>query len=413
MTDAQAFMENLRLLLRGMDELRISEGQVFFDRNKLRAGDDWDETIQCALEEADYFIFLVSTHSLNSNYCYSRELETAARRRLPIIQVVLKDCPWEHQPIPGDAKKRRLGALGAIPKDAQFQLRPIARWALDERDRAWNCVVEQLADKLKEKVLPVAALSAQSSQTLLPFFCNQVGIVNRFNDRVTSWGNRAMLVLTRGIYEDNLAKFWDRLRTKDLRDYLTANNGHLIDQKPFAWPFLPHEKPSDGKESLTAMLLALSDALTGNKHLITDIVSLSQWLSEQPGVVPLFTQLPSGEKAQLAAGLKVLLNMLEHSPADTALDKLIITTSIEAKSVLHDSDLSQTLALSGYQRTHIIDLPPLQEIERDDIRSWHLTHKIETEYRVTEDALLDRVFGDKPPAPLRLRTFATKVQDLL
>lgn len=104
MTDAQAFMENLRLLLRGMDELRISEGQVFFDRNKLRAGDDWDETIQCALEEADYFIFLVSTHSLNSNYCYSRELETAARRSLPIIQVVLKDCPWEHQPIPGDAK---------------------------------------------------------------------------------------------------------------------------------------------------------------------------------------------------------------------------------------------------------------------------------------------------------------------
>lgn len=128
---------------------------------------------------------------------------------------------------------------------------------------------------------------------------------------------------------------------------------------------------------------------------------------------PPFTQLPNGEKAQLAAGLKVLLNMLEHSPADTALAKLIITTSIEAKSVLHDSDLSQTLALSGYQRTHIIDLPPLQEIERDDIRSWHLTHKIETEYRVTEDALLDRVFGDKPPTPLRLRTFATKVQDLL
>jgi hypothetical protein len=406
-------MQNLRLLLRGMDELHISEEQVFFDRNNLLAGDDWDETIQCALEEADYFIFLVSTDSLNSSYCYSRELEAAARRRLPIIQIVLKDCPWEHQPIPGDARKRKLGALGAIPKDAQFQLRPIARWASDERDRAWNCVVKQLAEKLQEKGRPSAAFSARPSQTLLPFFCNQVGIVNRFNDRVTSWGNRAMLVLTRGLYEDNLAKFWDRLRTKDLTDYLTANNGQLIDQKPFAWPFLPHEKPSDGKESLTAMLQALSDALTGNKHLITDIVSLSQWLSGQPATVPLFTQLPNGEKAQLAAGLKVLLHMLEQSPVDTALDKLIVTASIEAKSVLHDSDLSQTLALSGYQRTHIIDLPPLQEIERNDIRSWHLTHKIETDYRVTEDTLLDRVFGDTPPAPLRLRTFANKVQDLL
>lgn len=108
-----------------------------------------------------------------------------------------------------------------------------------------------------------------------------------------------------------------------------------------------------------------------------------------------------------------MLHMLEQSPVDTALDKLIVTASIEAKSVLHDSDLSQTLALSGYQRTHIIDLPPLQEIERNDIRSWHLTHKIETDYRVTEDTLLDRVFGDTPPAPLRLRTFANKVQDLL
>lgn len=124
--EAKQFMAYFKLQLEGLPELAISPEQVFFDRNKLLAGDEWDESIQCALEQAEYFIFLVSVNSLNSTYCCSRELAVAALKSLRIIQVILSPCPWENKPIPQDAKKRTLGALGALPKDGGFSLKPVS-----------------------------------------------------------------------------------------------------------------------------------------------------------------------------------------------------------------------------------------------------------------------------------------------
>src|SRR6476659_8661276 len=97
MEDAKEFIKFFGLKLRGTPKLRITMEQVFFDRNKLLAGDEWDESIQRALEEAQYFVFLVSADSLYSSYCYSRELKIAAARALPILQIVLDHCPWEEQ----------------------------------------------------------------------------------------------------------------------------------------------------------------------------------------------------------------------------------------------------------------------------------------------------------------------------
>jgi len=40
----------------------------------------------------------------------------AAQRGIPNIPVVLLPCPWEEQPLLGDPRKRKLGAIGALPK---------------------------------------------------------------------------------------------------------------------------------------------------------------------------------------------------------------------------------------------------------------------------------------------------------
>src|SRR5690242_9223092 len=67
--DAQRFMKFLKLKLNELESLGIGNEHVFFDQRKLLAGDEWDDSIQRALEEAAYFVFLVSVESLNSKYC--------------------------------------------------------------------------------------------------------------------------------------------------------------------------------------------------------------------------------------------------------------------------------------------------------------------------------------------------------
>jgi hypothetical protein len=100
MDDAEKFIEFFDLQLRGTQELDITREHIFFDCHKLKAGDVWDDSIQQALDEAKYFILLVSANSLSSSYCFSRELATAVARALPILPILLKPCPWEHNPSP-------------------------------------------------------------------------------------------------------------------------------------------------------------------------------------------------------------------------------------------------------------------------------------------------------------------------
>ena len=63
MKDAEQFIKFFSLKLRGTEKLRITEEQVFFDRDRLLAGDEWDESIQRALDQARYFILLISVDS--------------------------------------------------------------------------------------------------------------------------------------------------------------------------------------------------------------------------------------------------------------------------------------------------------------------------------------------------------------
>lgn len=421
MEEAKQFFQFLSLKLKGMEELEIDPEHIFFDRNKLLAGDDWDDSIQCAIEEAQCFILLVSVDSLSSKYCCSQELKVAAGRLIPIIPILLKPCPWEDLAVPGDAAKRKLGALGALPKDEQFQLRSIEAWPKG-RDDAWNHAVTQLAERLRRdqkrpgsEQLAVEALSVTrpqlSSPPLLPYYCNQVHVETQFNQQVTTWKSHALLVLARGLYDDNVPRFWERLQHKNLRDYLAVHNGALLEPKALVWPLTDGLK-LDTKEVGSAMMGALSQSLMGSAFLLNDALSLGRHLAALTGVVPLFTSF-KGSKKLLATGVRTLLTLMEQSPTDTPLHRLVITIFIEDETLVGEKDLRRGMKLEGFQRTHLIDLTPLKEIDEGDIRSWHRAYDVEKLCRVSEEKFVQGVFEGNPPRPLRLRTFAEKVTAFL
>jgi hypothetical protein len=417
--DALSFMTYFRLKLTEL-QLGIQPEQVYVERQKLLAGDQWDEGIQRALEEAEYFVFLVSADSLSSEYCVRRELAFAVLRGVPVLPIVLKPCPWNGQPIIGDPQNRKLGAFAALPKDESFDLCEVSKWPSGEAD-AWNTVVRQVGERLQRDKAQAAVPASITRTTqpparlspLLPYFCDQVERVTEFNGKVRQWENSALLVLSRGRYDDNVPRFWDRLRVKNLTDYLTVRNGQMLEPRPLVWP---HDTASRGsKEQLATDLLgALSDALTGNAFRLQSAAALGEWLVGLSGVVPLVTTLPQQKKSALAAGIKTLLDLIEQCAGQqTPLYKLVVAAFIENEELMSPNAFGAALKLASYKHTFVIDLAPLLEIEEQDVRSWHRDQEIENLCKVGEEEFVKKVFVDATPAALRLRTFETRAKPIL
>lgn len=420
---AQQFMKYFESQLEGSPELAISPEQVFFDRRKLRAGDYWDESIQCALDQAEYFIFLVSIDSLDkSRYCYSRELTSAAgrliNRSLRIIQVILNPCPWENLQIPGDSQKRTLNKLDTLPKDKNSSIKPVSDWIGKDRAHVWNEVVKQITAAMsaqptqqEESQVIKTVTSATASQhkfvPLLPYLCNQTDAVNKFNKRIVLWNSTALLVLTKGIYDDDLPNFWERLYRENLSKFLAVRNAQLSEPKRFIWPFSKEEK-LNAQEMMAIMMSALSDALTGNPYQLTNEATLSHWLSTPSGVVTLVTDLPKEPKESTVAGIRVLLDLLERGSAEAPLNRLVIAMRLEDIDLIAEEDLYKTLKMSDYQRTHLVDLMPLRALDKDDIIRWHRGYEIEKLKCISEEVLL-RDLADLLDQPLRMRKFANRI----
>jgi TIR domain len=414
---AERFITFLSVKVRTLPQLLIREQQIFFDRQRLRAGDEWDEAIQQALEEAHYFVFLISIDSLSSRFCLSRELKIAASRRIPIFPILLQDCPWEDLPIEGDPANRTLGAFAALPKNDNFDLCAIGSWR-GKRDEALNRTVEQLSNafltyKAPAVVQPLTQSDGHRAPALLPYFCNQIDIVNQFNRRIQAWDNSALLVMSRGHYNDNLPRFWDRLREKNLKDYLSLRKSQLLEPRPLILP-VPRAWTGDKEHLTSSMMSALSESLTGNAFELRDPVALSSYLTGLRGVVPLVASLPSASLQALAASLRSLIDLLEHSPLGAHLERLAIAIFLEQRSLISIGDLCRALKLSGYGRTSVVDLEPLQQIDAGDVRRWFRDHAIDRLSGTSEEDLVQKVFGFKQNSRrLRLGQFDMRVRPFL
>lgn len=90
---------------------------IWSDR-QIVAGTKWDEEIKRELEDADLYLFLMSTHLLNSDYVQKFELPAAMRRfkarKAGFVPVILSQCSW----------KPYVGAFQALPTGGK----PISSW---------------------------------------------------------------------------------------------------------------------------------------------------------------------------------------------------------------------------------------------------------------------------------------------
>jgi hypothetical protein len=104
--------------------------QEWHDRN-ISAGEDWRNSIDSNLEDADIVLLLVSSSFLASEYCYDIELRKALdkhdRGEARVIPVIVRHCDWQAAPF---------ARLQALPDDGM----PIA----NRGDKAWTQVAKGL-----------------------------------------------------------------------------------------------------------------------------------------------------------------------------------------------------------------------------------------------------------------------------
>ena len=104
---------------------------VWHDRD-ISAGTEWEVEIKKQLESAEIILLLVSPDFMNSDYCYSKELQQALERykagEAKVISIILRPVYWQGT----------LGQLQVLPKDAV----PVTDPLWHNVDRAFLNVVE-------------------------------------------------------------------------------------------------------------------------------------------------------------------------------------------------------------------------------------------------------------------------------
>jgi len=121
-----------------MAQLHREGVRTWFDGD-IAPGGELDPNIMRALKQADIFVALASPNYLASRYCFETEygfaLRKAARKKLFVVVVLLRQCQWRHT---------RMARYKVLPKDAK----PIDQWA--RRGDAWENVVEGIRAVVKQ-----------------------------------------------------------------------------------------------------------------------------------------------------------------------------------------------------------------------------------------------------------------------
>ncbi len=138
--------------------------QVWHDGD-ISAGALWDQEIKKHLNEAQVILLLISPDFIDSDYCYSTEIQHALERHkrgeVKAIPILLRNISgWEKLP-PGDIQ---LGQLQALPTAAKA----VTTWT--DRDAAWDDVVGGIERAINELLMRGSVLSVgrdqESAETL-------------------------------------------------------------------------------------------------------------------------------------------------------------------------------------------------------------------------------------------------------
>jgi hypothetical protein len=106
---------------------------------EIKAGEEWRGKIDAQLNSADVILLLISAYFVDSEFCYSVEMQRAMERHdageAIVIPILLHPCDWHHAPF---------GKLQALPKSKAISLWPNIEEALSEVAKGVREVVEGL-----------------------------------------------------------------------------------------------------------------------------------------------------------------------------------------------------------------------------------------------------------------------------
>ena len=134
----------------------------FWVDEEIRAGDDWLEKIERAMNEAHVALLLLSTEFKNSEFIKTREVATLLARKesegLRVIPIIGKPCPWKSWDSINKAQVKPKGGqpLSAMPKA--------------KREQALTDLVTEVAEILNEEQTRAPALAQSVEARLTDLF---------------------------------------------------------------------------------------------------------------------------------------------------------------------------------------------------------------------------------------------------
>jgi hypothetical protein len=398
------------------EELRFDRNDLFFDARRLLPGYVWQDVLMSSLSSSRLCVFLISADSLRSDhYCMQAELPASVAAGARIVPVILTQCPWEGLRIPGHPDGRTFGDLTAVPVTEKRKVRPVTHWG--KPDQAWDLVISSLRQTLREfvpgprmtAVAEPAASTRPVPSDLLPYLCDQTAAVGGFDRGLAAWRDRALVVLIKGIYDDNTPRFWERLRVEPLAQFLRLTPTHGAAASPHRPFVLPTPESRTSSAELRRMILyELSEALTDNRYQITNAAALAHHLKSRNGVVPLFAMPNAGSGAMLRRAVEALLGVIDQVSDPEAAGRLVIAVNFEGSDLLA-RNLTQEWKLRRFKRSAVVELDPLSDINHVDAGIWHEQRQIKETYGLEEHKVAALFEGG---ARLRMRTFGRLVQPL-
>lgn len=140
----ETFKDELVTMLAGLQRLGIID--TWQDR-RIEAGDEWNNSIQDAMNECDLALLLVSPDYLASRFIQEAEQPKLLKRReemLRVIPIIVRPCKWQSEPVLKD--------LQALPRDNKAVIK--FSKATGARDQVWTDIATVIEKRAKAKRTP-------------------------------------------------------------------------------------------------------------------------------------------------------------------------------------------------------------------------------------------------------------------
>lgn len=138
----ESFKDELITMLAGLQNRGIVD--AWQDR-RIEPGDEWNKSIQNAMDECDLALLLVSADYIASRFIQKEEqpklLERRKEMQLRVIPIIVRPCKWDSEPILKD--------LQALPKDGKAII--TFDKEKGERDQVWTDIANVIEERAMAK----------------------------------------------------------------------------------------------------------------------------------------------------------------------------------------------------------------------------------------------------------------------